>query len=131
MTKYFLTDDFLHTFKKYCTDRMFPSALKDTVDRFLLEIDSKTITGIQYTTMCLILFQAMRNMLAGYGGSTCGKEHLYEAIGFHMGSIGQTDLYGDGKVLEKYLTLFYFIKDLQKSNKSFANLISNVFGETK
>lgn len=115
------TEEFISSFKKYHSDRMFKSYLEDVGCEFIAITGRTSISGILYTTLCLLLAQAMTKMLNGYnGGSVTDKNFLSEAIGFHFGN-GTSNT----EVHDRYQDLVSMVHNLQLTEKVFADTIDD------
>lgn len=114
------TQDFISAFKSYHSDRMFKSALKDVGEGFLVNTGRTSVSGAMYTSVCLLLAQAMSNMLGGYGGdSTRNNKYLNEAIAFDLAATS------NNKVCDRYKDLVDTVHNLQLTEKSFASLLDD------
>jgi hypothetical protein len=116
------TPTFIQAFERYHSDRMFSSALKSVGDRFLECTERSSITGIMYTTLSLLLAQAMEDMLSGYSGSSVtDKRYLSEAIGYDLGGSRVVNFVSNGR----YLILINTVTALQQAHPEFAKIIDN------
>ena len=106
------TSQFLIGFKHYYNDRMFNLSLKDVVRTFLNTTDRTHLfefPAISDVTRCLLLAQAMKNMLDGYSGSNSySTTYISEAVGFDL--CGYTD-----NVPSRYRDLVLTIHELPES----------------
>ena len=114
-------EDFIQALKTYHSDRMMESALKDVCDRFLESTGRKQLSGIRYATLCLLVAQAMENMLSGYGGSqTVDSRYISEAIGYQLGALPALAL---GRCCDRYQQLFDTVYALQQDYPAFNQMI--------
>jgi hypothetical protein len=101
---------------------MLESALKDVSARFLESTGRTSVTGIRYTTFCLLVAQALENMLAGYGGhQTVDSRYLSEAIGYQLGG-AQVEPLG----VERYQQLVDTVYELQTKFSVFGGLLDSL-----
>lgn len=122
------TPAFLLALKQYAEDSMFESSLLREGEAFLKATGLKSVTGIRYVTMSLIIAQAMRSMLDGYSGSSSyDGRFLNEAVGFQLGSGPQ--LWGEPKskslteVGDRYKELVDVVFALQSHSHGFNAVI--------
>ena len=122
-------ENFIQALKSYHSDRMMSASLQDVSANFLESTGRTSIQGIRYTTMCLLVAQALENMLAGYGGhQTVDRRYISEAIGYQLGC--HPPGLSSRKGVERYKQLFEAVYELQIQfpafNKMLDAFIANV-----
>lgn len=116
------SDHFLDAFQKYYSDKMFPSEINKVKAKFFENTGLTSLSGTTFTPVCLILAQAMENILVGYsGGDYIDKSYLNEAIAFHLGNFGNEEV-----IVDRYKKLVTTVYTLQQESPFAASVISNL-----
>lgn len=93
---------------------MFISCLKDVQKNYVEVTGFKSVTGSSYVVLCLLITQAMSNMLGGYSGrSSYNNDFFNEAIGIALSESGTS-------TSERYTSLVETVNNLQRNNALFA-----------
>lgn len=113
-------------FKELWSDRMFMAILKNVRTRFLNATGLTTITGQYYPVVCLLLSQAMSEVVGGYsGGSSCNNDLFNEALGFSEARELNTGLFDYAHDSLRYSNMIITISELQKTQPKFATIVDN------
>jgi len=100
---------------------MFPITLDDVGIGFLDATGRDSISGIHYITLCLLLAQAMEDMIAGYSGSSYrNTKYLSEAIGYQLANPSNNLV-----LIDRYYVLMNLIYKIQSEIPEFSNIIEN------
>ena len=117
------TPDFLAVLSRYCTDGLMGSELEKTARTFCELTQAKSLDGISYTVQCLIIAQAMEDLMAGYAGrSTTDRKYLHEAVGYQM-AVAVYDLRG---IHPRYKDLVTCVNHLQQTQPKFVSILNKL-----
>lgn len=141
MANKLMSDELKRAMKQYCGDRMYYSVVQDVGKDFLEatghksatgirhpEVTRVSITGIRYTTLAMLLAQAMQDLMAGYGGHTTrDRSLLHEAIGYQLAIDSEVTANAAIAPLtpERYFDIVMVVHDLQQTEPKFAEVIHN------
>lgn len=119
---------FYEALEQYASDRMFEHSLVVVRTQFLECTNRTTITGCSFTVVCLIVAQAMRNMLDNYGGfHHTDQRALHEAIGMAAVESLQYSLRPTSRAQNaRYSQLVETVERLMKSNKKVDQLLNEL-----
>lgn len=115
----------LESLERYHNDRMLESCLKSVRLKFLEKSGLPSLSGRPYMVLCLLVAQAMSDMMAGYSGSCTAPDNiLYEAIGMALASNGENPQ--RNLMHARYLALYKQVFVLQTTHKEFADMLDSV-----